>query len=138
MSIAETESGAVQARFEPVRLGALARSMAELYEAVAEEKGIRLEVAAEADPVVPGSDHLLSQALSNLLDNAVKYTPEGGRITLTVTPAAAEEGPALTVADSGPGIPEADRERVLQRRSEERRVGTEGVRTCRSRWSPSQ
>src|SRR3546814_8673175 len=83
MSIAETESGAVQARFEPVRLGALARNMAELYEAVAEEKGIRLEVAAEADPVVPGSDHLLSQALSNLLDNAVKYTPEGGRITLT-------------------------------------------------------
>src|SRR3546814_16343710 len=52
---------------------------------------------------------------SDLLDNAVKYTPEGGRITLTVTPAAAEEGPALTVADSGPGIPEADRERVLQR-----------------------
>src|SRR3546814_5550323 len=69
MSIAETESGAVQARFEPVRLGALARSMAELYEAVAEEKGIRLEVAAEADPVVPGSDHLLSQALSHLLDH---------------------------------------------------------------------
>jgi signal transduction histidine kinase len=57
--------------------------------------------------------HLLAQALSNLLDNAVKYTPNGGRVCLAIE--RGPGGPMITVADSGPGIPHADRERVLQR-----------------------
>jgi signal transduction histidine kinase len=115
MSIAETESGTVQARFEPVPLGTLAHGVAELYEAVAEEKGVALGVRADADPRVEGSAQLLSQALANLLDNAVKYTPAGGRITVTVTDGADGSGPRLAVADTGPGVPAADRERVLRR-----------------------
>jgi signal transduction histidine kinase len=57
--------------------------------------------------------HLLAQALANLLDNAIKYTPPGGRVRLQVERGA--NGPVIAVADSGPGIPETDRERVLQR-----------------------
>jgi len=115
MSIAETEAGTVHAPFAPVRLGSLARSMVELYEVVAEEKGMRLETAIDGDPAVSGNDQLLSQALANLLDNAIKYAPEGSRITVAVAPAVGGTGPRLTVTDAGPGIPEADRDRVLQR-----------------------
>ena len=57
--------------------------------------------------------HLLAQALANLLDNAIKYTPPGGRVRLQVERGA--RGPVIAVADSGPGIAEADRQRVLQR-----------------------
>jgi len=89
--------------------------VAELYEPAAEDKGLTLEVAADGDPVACGSRQLLSQAVANLLDNAVKYTPPGGRVTLTVAPGAGGAGPRLTVADTGPGIPEAERGRVLQR-----------------------
>jgi signal transduction histidine kinase len=53
---------------------------------------------------------LLAQALANLFDNAIKYTPSGGRVTLTGRP-----GPVITIADTGPGIPAADRDRVLER-----------------------
>jgi signal transduction histidine kinase len=115
LRIAQAESGALREDFEPVPLADLARGLAELYEPAAEDKGLALEVAAEGDPVVSGSRQLLSQAVANLLDNAVKYTPSGGRVTLAVAPGADGAGPRLSVADSGPGIPEAERERVLQR-----------------------
>jgi signal transduction histidine kinase len=62
---------------------------------------------------VNGNRNLLSQAIGNLLDNAVKFTPAGGTITLTATRSA--EGAEVSVADTGPGIPSEDRKRVLQR-----------------------
>ncbi|HYE51232.1 MAG TPA: HAMP domain-containing sensor histidine kinase [Azospirillaceae bacterium] len=113
LSIAEVESGAGQEPAAPVRLDDLARRVAELYEPAAELKGVVLAVDAAAPVAVPGNEQLLAQALANLVDNAVKYTPAGGRVSLSVegTPS----GARAVVADTGPGIPEAERERVRGR-----------------------
>ena len=113
LRIAELESGARLDQTAPLELSEVARSAAELYEPVAEEKGFTLSVVADEPGVrISGDWHLLSQALANLLDNALKYAG-GGLIELRVYH---ENGQAiLEVADQGPGIPEADRQSVLDR-----------------------
>jgi len=112
LRIAELESGARRDNTEPLDLAEVARSAGELYEPVAEEKGFTLNVLAEPGVRIRGDRHLLSQALANLLDNAVKYAG-GGELELRVF---TESGQAvLEVADRGPGIPEADRQNVLDR-----------------------
>ncbi len=113
LTIAQAESGARRQDFTDIDLTRLAADAAELYEPVAEEAGLSLEVHLAPQVTVPGNRHLLSQALANLLDNAVKYTPDGGRVTLSLTTGPA--GPELTVADTGPGIPAEHREFVLER-----------------------
>ena len=112
LSIAELEAGARREATEPVDLGELARSAAELYEPVAEEKGFSLSLATEPGVRIRGARHLLSQALANLLDNALKYAG-GGEINIRVCRCA--ERAALEVADRGQGIPEPDREAVFGR-----------------------
>jgi signal transduction histidine kinase len=112
LKIAELESGARLDQTAPLDLSEVARSAAELYEPVAEEKGFALSVVAEPNVGISGDWHLLSQALANLLDNALKYAG-GGQIELRVFH---KDGEAiLEVADRGPGIPEADRQSVLDR-----------------------
>jgi signal transduction histidine kinase len=113
LTIAQAESGARRQDFTDIDLTGLAADVAELYEPLAEEKGLSFATALAPDVVVPGNRHLLSQALANLLDNAVKYTPEGGSITVSL--AATPEGPRLAVADTGPGVPAEHRELVLER-----------------------
>jgi signal transduction histidine kinase len=112
LSIAELESGARLDQTAPLDLSEIAQSAAELYEPVAEEKGFALTVTAEAGVRMRGDWHLLSQALANLLDNALKYAG-GGQIELRVFPSNGQA--ILEVADQGPGIPEADRQSVLDR-----------------------
>jgi signal transduction histidine kinase len=112
LSIAEAESGARRAEAEPLDLAALAAAGAELYEPVAEEKGFSLSLAMESGVSVRGDHHLLSQALANLLDNAVKYAG-GGAIEIRVR--RRYQRAILEVCDHGPGIPEADRESVFNR-----------------------
>ena len=114
LSIAEAESGSRGRNFQPVNLAEVARMAADLYEPVADDKGLDLHADIRGEPVLIGKPQLLSQALANLLDNAIKYTPAGS-VTLTVEPAAAGRGPRLTVADTGPGIPPEMREKVLER-----------------------
>jgi signal transduction histidine kinase len=103
LRIARIESGSQRAAFAEVDLAPLARDVAELYEPVAADKGQTLSVAAPRLVPVVGDRDLLFQALSNLVDNAVKYTPESGRVSLTVEPRA--DRVLVEVADSGPGIP---------------------------------
>jgi signal transduction histidine kinase len=111
LNIAEAESGARRDRAEPLDLAQTARAAAELYEPVAEEKGCALKLDVEPGIMIRGDRHLLSQAVANLLDNALKYG--GGEVTLS---AHQEDGrAALEVSDSGPGIPEAEREAVFDR-----------------------
>jgi signal transduction histidine kinase len=111
LNIAEAESGARPSAAEPLDLAQTARAAAELYEPVAEEKGCALQLDVEPGIMIRGDRHLLSQALANLLDNALKYG--GGEVRLS---AHQHDGrAALEVSDSGPGIPEAEREAVFDR-----------------------
>jgi len=115
LSIAEAEAGTLQRTFQKVSLSDLARQMADLYEPAAEETGLAFETVIRAEPVVLGNQQLLAQAIANLLDNALKYTPAGGRVALTVTDNPDQRGPCISVADTGPGIPAEQRESVLRR-----------------------
>ena len=111
LSIAEAESGARRSAAEPLDLAQTARDAAELYEPVAEEKGCALRLDVEPGIMIRGDRHLLSQAVANLLDNALKYG--GGEVKLSAHQA--DGRAALEVSDTGPGIPEADREAVFDR-----------------------
>ncbi len=114
LTISHAESAARLERFQPVDLATLAADAVELYEPLAEEKDVSLVCRAASDQMVKGDRHLLFQAVANLVDNAVKYTPAGGCVTVSVS--AAESGAVeLTVDDSGPGIPEESRDAVLER-----------------------
>jgi len=115
LSIAEAESGSRRGDFKPVDLADLVRLVGDLYEPLAEETGHVFRAEVRGRPLVMGNDQLLSQAVANLIDNAIKYTPEGGTITLSVDGRSQGVGAALTVSDTGPGIPAEERDRVLRR-----------------------
>jgi signal transduction histidine kinase len=111
LSIAAAESGSARADMAPLDLGALLADVAELYSPAAEERDIALTWEPRS-AVVVGSRQLLFQAIANLVDNAIKHTPPGGRIALSLLGGPREV--RLRVDDSGPGIPLADRARVLE------------------------
>jgi signal transduction histidine kinase len=97
--------------FDPAELAA---DISELYEPLCEDKGIEFAAEFAKDLTVRGNREFLAQALANILDNAVKYTPSGGAIMLRVRRRSSGEV-EFSVTDTGPGVPEQDRERVIQR-----------------------
>jgi hypothetical protein len=122
LMIARAESG--QARDDMAEFDAaeIARGVGELYEPLADEKGLVLKVDAPAAAPVRGNRELVSQALANLVDNAIKYaaparaTVNGGADPAVVVKAMGDgDRILLTVSDAGPGIPEADRGRAVER-----------------------
>lgn len=115
LSIADAESGAGRTEMAPVDLEALAADVAELYEPLVEEQGLVFEIDISGPATVTGNRHLLFQAIVNLVDNAVKYGASGGSIRLTLRSIGPLGGPELLIGDRGPGIPAADRGRVLDR-----------------------
>ncbi len=113
LRIAEVESGS-KSRFVELDLASLIADVAELYEPVAAAHDQTIETREPTQSLsITGDRDLLFQALTNLVDNAVKHTPEGGAITIAVD--ATEAGCELVVADTGEGIPADQREEVLQR-----------------------
>jgi len=112
LRIARIESAAGAAG-RAVDLAAVVRDAVELYQPLAEGKGQSVVAHINPAPQVRGDHHLWFQALANLLDNAVKFTPPGGRIGVEL--ATTGRGPQITVTDSGPGIAEEMREKVFQR-----------------------
>lgn len=121
LMIARAESGQARDDMREFDAAEIAHDICELYEPLAEEKGIALKVEAEAPAPVRGNRELVSQALANLVDNAIKYTEPDKAVVNGEAPEivvrALNEGERilLTVADRGPGIPEADRARAVER-----------------------
>jgi signal transduction histidine kinase len=117
LRIAQVQSGAANAEMALLSLGKLVTELTELYAPLAEQRGIRMQQLQLDAGMTQGSRQLLAHAVANLLDNAVKYTPAGGRIAVSVRAQDDDQAHSvlLTVEDDGPGIPAADRERVLQR-----------------------
>jgi signal transduction histidine kinase len=113
MDISEAETGAMALHREAQDAGTLLRETAELYEDAAEEKGVSLVVEAPAGQSLSGDRTRLRQALANLADNAVKYTPRGGHVWLR----ARREGDrvVLECADDGGGIAAEDLPRIWDR-----------------------
>jgi signal transduction histidine kinase len=115
LMIARAEAGAPATAFGPVDATKVAQDVVELYEPLAEEAGVRLDLKDSGPAMVTASRELLSQALVNLVDNAIKYAGTRPDARIVVAAARAGEEVAIAVADNGPGIPEADRERATQR-----------------------
>jgi signal transduction histidine kinase len=121
LMIARAESGQARDDMNEFDAAEIAHDIGELYEPLAEQKGITLKVEADAPAKVKGNRELVSQALANLVDNAIKYIAPRDAAVNGATPdivvRALNEGDRilLTVADHGPGIPEADRGRAVER-----------------------
>ena len=118
--IARAESGHSRDNMSDFDAAEIARDIGELYEPLAEEKGMELKVDAEGAAPVRGNRELVSQALANLVDNAIKYSVPEGKLNgkpAEIRVKAGNEGERiiLTVEDRGPGIPQADRGRVIER-----------------------
>ena len=116
LRIAEVESGARRMGFRSLDLNTVAADVGEFYEPLAEARGISLSLsndAADSDTVIAGDPSLLFEAVGNLVDNAIKFTPEGRQVRLHVFAASGRLG--IEVSDAGPGIPEDERAAVLRR-----------------------
>ena len=118
LSIARIEAGAGGENRESLDVSALLRDVAELYEPVAEERGLELRTEAEAPVYIHADRQLIGQAIANLIDNAIKYGTEAGASSkpeVMVSARANGKTAEIVVTDRGPGVPDADRERVLDR-----------------------
>ncbi len=125
LMIARAESGEVREGMAEFDVAEVARDVGELYEPLAEDKGLTLEVEAKQHAAVKGNRELVSQALANLVDNAIKYAApstsessgavNGERSGIVVRTSTEQDRIVLTVSDHGPGIPQDDRSRVVGR-----------------------
>jgi signal transduction histidine kinase len=126
LRIAEIEHSRRLGEFSEVRLAPLLRQVGDLYDPIAEDKGVKLRVEADDDVTVHGDRDLLFEAVANLVDNAVKFTAKDGRVDLALLHRAGER--VIRISDTGPGIPASEREAVTKRfyRSDKARR-TEGL-----------
>jgi len=113
LTLARQEPGAFRATHRPVELAALAREAVSELAPLAQAKRIDLGLIEDAAPQVEADPEALRILLNNLLENAIRYTPEGGKVDVAVQ--LAEEGALVRVQDSGPGIPPQELERVFDR-----------------------
>ena len=94
--------------------GSLAADMAELYEPAAEDKGLEFSAEIETGLMIDANRPFLAQALANVIDNAIKYTPEGGAVMLRARRRSSGDI-EFSITDTGPGVPDTDRDRVVER-----------------------
>lgn len=113
LRISEIEAGARRSAFADFDLSPVLVDLAELYSALAEDAGLSLDVVVPPALPIHGDRGLMQQAVANLLDNAIKFSPSGGSVTLRAEAVAG--GARVSVADQGAGIPEADRQRATER-----------------------
>jgi signal transduction histidine kinase len=113
LRISEIEHSRRMDGFRNVALGDIVREVGDLYEPIAEDKKVDFAVRAEAESTVQGDRDLLFEAIANLVDNAVKFTPQGGRVELSLLRNGNEA--VVRVCDTGPGIPADESELVTRR-----------------------
>ncbi|WP_440639119.1 ATP-binding protein [Bradyrhizobium sp. PUT101] len=113
LRLAEIESSSRTAGFGDVALDEILRQVCDVYEPIVEDKGIEIDVEIDGKVQVRGDRDLLFEAVANLVDNAVKFTPAGGRVTLELV--SDDRAALVRVIDTGPGIGEGEREAVLRR-----------------------
>ena len=113
LRIARIESGSYDAQYEVLEVGTLVNDANELYLGIAQDKQLSLHAEVDGQALVRGDRNLLFQALTNLLDNAIKHSPAGGTVKVEVRSAAATV--VIDVRDAGPGIAAHEHERVTQR-----------------------
>jgi heavy metal sensor kinase len=114
LTLSRADTGQALLARDPVDMGDLVREVTAQLDVLAEEKQQTLEVEVDGVSHCVGDRVVLRQALLNLVDNAIKYSPAGGRITVRVSPAA-DGGAVLDVSDTGPGIPAEQQHRVFDR-----------------------
>jgi len=112
LHIAEVESGARRQAFTPLALDVVVTDVLELYEPVAEERGVHMSCAFEGAVVVAADANLIASALANLIDNALKYTVPLGQGMVQVRLELQGEQVVLSVRDNGQGVPAADLDRI--------------------------
>ena len=113
LSIARLEAGIDQTEWSNAPIGDLLEELSELYEAVAEEEGLTFTAEVANNPEFYCNKHLIGQAVTNLLDNAIKYTPKPGTVALKL--AQEDNWFEISVSDNGPGIQAENRDKVLER-----------------------
>ena len=113
LRIAQIESGTRRANFSDVDLSSLLANLATTYSAVAEDMGKTLVSSIEPNIHVRGDRELLTQLFVNLIENALRHTPSGATVSISL--ALREGGPIAEVSDTGPGIPESERANVFKR-----------------------
>jgi signal transduction histidine kinase len=113
LRISELETRARSAGFAAIRLDRIIAQVAELYQPLAEEAGVQLTLAVAPEVTIEADPKLLFEAVSNLVDNSIKFAGDGGQVRLAVEGGA--DGPRIIVQDNGPGVPEIERTAVLQR-----------------------
>jgi signal transduction histidine kinase len=113
LRIARIEAGKQRHGFQTVNLTALVDDVGELYGPLFDEAGISLEIERPDRATIHGDRDLLFQAVANLVDNTLKYVPAGGGVSISLISDAA--GVRLIVADDGPGIPDTEKDKVLER-----------------------
>jgi signal transduction histidine kinase len=113
LRISEIESRERRSGFTTFRLDAILEQMRDLYAPLADSRDIDLSFTVESAPEIRADRELLFEAISNLLDNALKFTPTGGAVSVRLLNAPA--GPQIEIADSGPGVPPEERAAVMQR-----------------------
>jgi signal transduction histidine kinase len=113
LQIAEAESGTRRQSFKPIALKEIVTGVVELYDAIAEEKGIALVIDIDSEPTTLGDKNLLASATANLIDNALKYA--GSKATVRVRATQERNTVSIAVQDDGPGIPSKERAKVITR-----------------------
>jgi len=115
LRIAQIEAGASRRGFGLVDLSVVLDDVLEVYAPAAEEKNQTLSRRIPAGIVVLGDRALLTQMLANLVGNAIQHSPPGAHIEVTLRAGGNREGPQVTISDNGPGIPQAERDKVFRR-----------------------
>jgi signal transduction histidine kinase len=111
LRISEIESGLRRSAFASVDLAEVCREVFEFYEPLAEAKSITMRIDAPKPVPATGDADLLREALANLVDNAIKFTPKGGKVAIM----AKAEGPSIRVADNGHGVAPGERDKIFKR-----------------------